>query len=74
MPGYVFVDGPLAEQETSLQQLPAGDEVVVEVIDLFEDPLAPPRFVYVIEGEASRACLGRLRFARDAAPDRAGAA
>ena len=74
MPEYVFVDGPLAHKVTSLEQLPAGVMVVVEVTDLYEDPLAPPRFQYVIEHEASCVASGRLRFLADVSADHSGAA
>lgn len=74
MPEYVFVDGPLIHQTTTLAQLPAGITVVVEVMDLYEDPLALPRYQYVIEDEASCVASGRLRFAADVSAGHLGAA
>ena len=72
MPHYVFVGGPLAEQATSLPPLHVGDQVTIEVTDLYEDLQALPRFVYAIEDEASQVGRGRLRFTSGAAPGRTG--
>lgn len=64
MRDFVFVDGPLAGQTTSLDDQAPGEVILVEVVDFNEDPLTLPRFEYLIESNASQERPGELRFAQ----------
>ena len=71
---YVFSDGPLAGQTTSLARKSAGDVIVVEVTAYDEDPWTEPGLTYVVEVRSTFDGSGQLRFVNTDDPDRADSA
>lgn len=62
MTDYVFVDGPLAGQATSLTTEGIGDAILVEVAGYDEDLATVPGFTYVVDTGPTVHGVGQLRF------------
>lgn len=74
MPDYVFIDGPLVGQTTSLTTEGPGDSLVVEVVDYDDDPALVPGLTYVVDSSPSLGDAGQLRFMSSVSLDRTGTA
>lgn len=69
MTDYVFLDGPLAGQTTSLTAEGVGDAILVEVAGYDEDPATVPGLTYVVDTRPTVQGVGQLRFVGTGAPD-----
>lgn len=75
MTEYVFSDGPLAGQTTSLARTSVGDAILVEVTGYDEHPSTGPGLTYFVEIASTLDGCGQLRFVNtDDDPDRADSA
>lgn len=70
MTEYVFADGPLAGQTTSLTTEGVGDTILIEVTGYDEDPAMAPGLTYVVADRSTYDAAGQLRLMSTDGPGR----